>query len=190
MTRLASILGVATVATLVLLSGCESAVKTDYAKKLDGTWMTAAIVGTVDRPENLATVVLTEEINVSRTVTVVIEDGVGNHEGTFTLTVTTIPTDPLVMTVLQTQMISEIVTTASGTINVKNDSEMTVTITSDITNNTPVFPVPTDVKDQFQNTPLPVSYELMDDEIELSSTILLALEVIMTPGEKLTLTRQ
>ena len=32
MTRLASILGVATVATLVLLSGCESAVKTDYAK--------------------------------------------------------------------------------------------------------------------------------------------------------------
>ena len=40
MTRLASILGVATVATLVLLSGCETAVKTDYtAKKCDGTWM-------------------------------------------------------------------------------------------------------------------------------------------------------
>ena len=38
MTRLASILGVATVATLVLLSGCESAVKTDYTAKLDGTW--------------------------------------------------------------------------------------------------------------------------------------------------------
>ena len=34
MTRLASILGVATVATLVLLSGCEEAVKTDYAKDL------------------------------------------------------------------------------------------------------------------------------------------------------------
>ena len=33
MTRLASILGVAMVATLVLLSGCEQAVKTDYAKK-------------------------------------------------------------------------------------------------------------------------------------------------------------
>ena len=38
MTRLASILGVATVATLVLLSGCESAVKTDYAKDVEGTW--------------------------------------------------------------------------------------------------------------------------------------------------------
>ena len=40
MTRLASILGVATVATLVLLSGCEQAVKTDYAKKLVGAWVT------------------------------------------------------------------------------------------------------------------------------------------------------
>ena len=48
MTRLASILGVATVATLVLLSGCEQAVKTDYAKNLAGTWMTDAIPGTVD----------------------------------------------------------------------------------------------------------------------------------------------
>ena len=38
MTRLASILGVATVATLVLLSGCEQAVTTDYAKDLDGNW--------------------------------------------------------------------------------------------------------------------------------------------------------
>ena len=38
MTRLASILGVATVATLVLLSGCEQAVTTDYAKDLEGTW--------------------------------------------------------------------------------------------------------------------------------------------------------
>ena len=36
MTRLASILGVATVATLVLLSGCESPTKTDYSKDLEG----------------------------------------------------------------------------------------------------------------------------------------------------------
>ena len=40
MTRLASILGVATVATLILLSGCEAAVTTDYANDLDGTWST------------------------------------------------------------------------------------------------------------------------------------------------------
>ena len=40
MTRLASILGVATVATLVLLSGCETTMKTDYAKDLEGIWTT------------------------------------------------------------------------------------------------------------------------------------------------------
>ena len=39
MTRIASIMGVAAVATLVLLSGCEAAMeKTDYAKQLAGTW--------------------------------------------------------------------------------------------------------------------------------------------------------
>ena len=189
MTRLASILGVATVATLILLSGCESAVKTDYAKKLEGSWMTVAIAGTVDTPDAFAMAVPTETINVSRTVTVVIEDGVGNHEGTFTLTVTTTPTDPMVLAVLQAQMISEIVTTASGTINVKNDSELTVTITSGITNAPSVFPVPDGVTEQLLNTPLPVSYELMDDELKLSSAVLLALEAVMTPGEKLTLTR-
>jgi hypothetical protein len=44
MTRLASILGVATVATLVLLSGCESPTKTDYAKDLEGNW-TVTLMG-------------------------------------------------------------------------------------------------------------------------------------------------
>ena len=41
MTRFASILGVATVATLVLLTGCETATQkkdTDYAAALAGTW--------------------------------------------------------------------------------------------------------------------------------------------------------
>ena len=39
MTRFASIMGVAAVATLVLLSGCEAAMeKTDYVKDLEGTW--------------------------------------------------------------------------------------------------------------------------------------------------------
>lgn len=38
MIRLASIVGVATVATLVLLSGCQSPMKAEYAKKLVGTW--------------------------------------------------------------------------------------------------------------------------------------------------------
>ena len=53
MTRLASIMGVATVATLVLLSGCESATAkkdTDFAAALAGTWMTAELDGSVDKP--------------------------------------------------------------------------------------------------------------------------------------------
>ena len=41
MTRLASIMGVAAVATLVLLSGCETPMKTDYAKDLQGKWTTS-----------------------------------------------------------------------------------------------------------------------------------------------------
>lgn len=45
MTRIASIMGVATVATLVLLSSCEVPV-TDYAEDLAGTW-TATIAGPV-----------------------------------------------------------------------------------------------------------------------------------------------
>ena len=53
MTRLASILGVATVAALVLLSGCDQATQkkdTDYAAALAGTWMVAGLPGTVDKP--------------------------------------------------------------------------------------------------------------------------------------------
>ena len=50
MTRLASIMGVATVATLGLLSGCESAVKTDYAKNLVGTWTVTLMYVTNSMP--------------------------------------------------------------------------------------------------------------------------------------------
>ena len=92
MTRLASIMGVATVATLVLLSGCESAVKTDYAKNLEGRWTTAELPGTVDRPDGPLYEMLPEKIPVTRMVTVTIQDGSGQHEGTFSLTVTSTPT--------------------------------------------------------------------------------------------------
>ena len=90
---------------------------------------------------------------------------------------------------LKAALITNIVTTASGTINVKNNSEMTVTITSDITNDPTAFPLPSDATD-FKDTPLAASYELTGNELKLTSAILLALEVVMTPSEKLTLTKQ
>ena len=192
MTRLASILGVATVATLVLLSGCESPMKTDYAAAVAGTWMTAEMDGTVDRPPGMQFQALPEEIPVTRTATAMIVDGDGNHEGTFTLTINSEPADPVHPTVagaLQQLMATAIVTTATGTINVKNDSQMTVTIAT-ITNAPAAFPVPEDAKTGFENIPLPVSYELKGNELKLSSAILLALEVVMGPNEKLTLTKQ
>ena len=83
MTRLASILGVATVATLVLLSGCETAMKTDYAKDLQGTWKATVDVPHAGPPP--ITVMTPVEATVERT---------GTNKGTVKLTVTN-PTGPV-----------------------------------------------------------------------------------------------
>ena len=85
MTRFASILGVATVATLVLLSGCESPTKTDYAKDLEGTWK-VTIMRDLPNPAAPTTTVpgmsaVTAE--VSRT---------GTNKGTVSLTIVDTPT--------------------------------------------------------------------------------------------------
>jgi hypothetical protein len=86
MTRLASILGVATVATLVLLSGCESPTKTDYAKDLEGNW-TVTLMGVTNLMPPPAMVpgmtVVTAEI--LRT---------GTNKGTVSLTITDMPASP------------------------------------------------------------------------------------------------
>ena len=87
MTRLASILGVATVATLVLLSGCEQAVKTDYAKNLAGTW-NVTMMRDLPNPEGMpATVSVTTAVTakVART---------GTNKGTVSLTITNTPPLP------------------------------------------------------------------------------------------------
>ena len=83
MTRLASILGVATVATLVLLSGCETAVKTDYAEDLVGTWTVTLMYVTNPTPPPPTvpgTTVVTA--NISRTDT---------NKGTVSLAITVGP---------------------------------------------------------------------------------------------------
>ncbi len=81
MTRLASILGVATVATLVLLSGCETAVTTDYAKDLEGTW-TVEFMRDMTTDAGTTTAVAAE---ITRT---------GTNKGTVSLTITDTPAVP------------------------------------------------------------------------------------------------
>ena len=93
MTRLASILGVATVATLVLLSGCEQAVKTDYATKLEGIW-TVDTTATVRNPFASGP---TDPMTIPNVPTRVSVDigGEGVNKGSFEITVaSTIPAPP------------------------------------------------------------------------------------------------
>ena len=81
MTRLASILGVATVATLVLLSGCESPMKTDYAKDLQGTWKVTIEDRQVSpNPADLVTTTVTAIVTRS-----------GTNKGTVALEITNVP---------------------------------------------------------------------------------------------------
>ena len=86
MTRIASILGVATVATLVLLSGCETAVKPDYAKDLEGTWSTD-----LDRmiPLDLATPMVLTGVKTAVTAEVT---RTGTNKGAVSLKIADTPT--------------------------------------------------------------------------------------------------
>ena len=72
MTRFASIMGVAAVATLVLLSGCETPMKTDYAKDLEGVWMTTIMRDVPNQavsPPAMVSVTTAVEATISRTDT-------------------------------------------------------------------------------------------------------------------------
>ena len=84
MTRLASILGVATVATLVLLSGCEAAVTTDYAKDLAGSWEVTIprTLTTPTTPPTMVPVMTLVAAEIART---------GTNKGTVMLTITDSP---------------------------------------------------------------------------------------------------
>ena len=88
MTRFASIMGVAAVATLVLLSGCETPMKTDYAKDLAGIWkvtLPREVVPDPAVPTVTVPVMTAVEATVTRT---------GTNEGTVKLTVTDTPPLP------------------------------------------------------------------------------------------------
>ncbi len=89
MTRLASILGIATVATLVLLSGCEQAMdRTDFVTDLEGTWVGDGISAMVLPPGQ------TTPLSGEARVEVEINGGEKLNTGHFKLTVTlSIPTN-------------------------------------------------------------------------------------------------
>ena len=175
MTRLASIMGVATVATLVLLSGCESAVKTDYAKKLAGTW-TVSTTATAPNPEAVpgAPTDTPPTIQIPATVAVAIVDGTGVNTGTFSLTVVT-PTGALDPT---TQMPITMETQGTGSISVDaTEIEVTLTSISDT--------APASVK-ELKGVAATVTYELADNELTIESQLLVQLGLMSS----LTLTKQ
>ena len=163
MTRLASIMGVATVATLVLLSGCESAVKTDYAKDLVGSWESVDSIRM-----NLT--------GATTSVTATIMAGDQKNAGTFMLTVTDTPaaaTGPIAV---------------NGTFTV-DSSTIKVTVTGP--------PETVTVFDDLLSGPKDLAWELMGNELKVSSPLLFGLLVgatimgeAITADTKLTFTKQ
>ena len=171
MTRLASILGVATVATLVLLSGCEAAVTTDYAKDLAGTWEHGPAPATIPNP--LGPTAMPATVQAMRTITVTITDDEGVNKGAFSLTVAdTVAPSPM-----------PIETAASGSFTA-TASEITVMVT-DIS--------PTTVADAYPElgqAPIKISYEIDGDELEISSVLLVTLRATSEAMPNLTLTKE
>ena len=163
MTRLASILGVATVATLVLLSGCEQAVTTDYTAKLDGTWTITGLTVT-DPPTDVA---------------VTIVDGSGVNTGTFTLTLT----QTLIIPPATTPAM--VPTVGSGTVTAESDSVLKVTLTT-IMGGPEVPQTVTDLEGSEQT----VNYALSGEELTVSSPVFLALKVTTIEMPELKLTKQ
>ncbi|MCY4442168.1 MAG: hypothetical protein OXE53_18415 [Deltaproteobacteria bacterium] len=167
MTRFASILGVATVATLVLLSGCESATKTDtdYAKKLEGTWN-----GTIEHPvgEPGATVPGSSMVRaeVSRT---------GTNQGAVSLTISTGPVGVTDETMIVTN-------TVSGSIE--------VTATEIMVSDVSVVP-PNPAIAQALADGLTLTYDLSDDESEVTVGNAVLFPALLGPtNSEITLTKQ
>ena len=174
MTRLASILGVATVATLVLLSGCEAAVKTDYTAKLDGTWTKTGLMITAPNPD--MTQGAPPTIQIPTDVTVVIVDGSGVvNTGTFELTVSqTVALPPA----------PKEVSTGTGTVTAESSSVLKVTLT-DI-----MGPADPDTVTALKDVEQSFGYNLMGDSLKVSSAVLAALRITASATEELELTKQ
>ena len=168
MTRFASFMGVAAVATLVLLSGCETPMKTDYAKKLAGTWT------------SVTPTTLQGGIPAERTVTAAITR-TDTNKGSFTLTVSDQPPAPALA----------IVTKASGTFEV-DGKKITATVPPSGLELPTGAPPLTDEQMAALAGAQDFQYDLTDNDMKLnlSSGVLVALQVTASPTEKFTLTKQ
>lgn len=182
MTRFASIMGVAAVATIVLLSGCETPTTTDYAKDLAGTWTHGPAPVTLDNP-------LPEgqppQIPAMRTVTATVTR-TGVNKGTFAVAVSDQANAPLDVGPLAEPVEKK----ASGTMEV-DGTEITVTISADDIMLPPgVTLTPTQVA-AFAG-PQKIQYDLTDNDtkLNLSGGVLVALEVTSSPTGKFMLDKQ
>ena len=181
MTRLDSIAGVAAVATMILLSGCPTAVRVDLAKRLVGTWETEPLPGVLPIPADVQQAHnLPPQVAVTHNVTAMITDGPRHHHGEVMITITSTPTDAMIAAALPV-----VITTAPGTIYVRSSTEMQVELAS-IANS--AFDVPEEMTIRLQGVPLPATYELADDVLKVTSDVLFFLGVVGS-GDYLTLTR-
>lgn len=164
MTRLASDLGiVAVVAVVVVLSGCNTAVKTDYAENLAGTWMSAAINRDVPNPADTEMMI---------PVTTVITATIGADEA-----------DAFMLSVTDTPPAGEpIPTRVVGTFTATADS-ITVTVTEVVPAEHPQAQLVKDVPPVF-------SYELSETELKLGGAGVVAFKLVPSATDQLTLTRQ
>ena len=187
MTRLASIAGVAAVATMILLSGCPTAVRVDLAKRLVGTWETEPLPGMLPIPAALQQAHnLPPQVAVTHNVTAVITDGPRHHHGDVIITITSTPTDAMIAAALTALTQQPVVTiTAAGAIYVRSSTEMQIELASIVN---PAFDVPEEMTLRLQEVPLPATYELADDVLKVKSDVLVFLGVV-GPGDYLTLTR-
>ena len=178
MTRLASILGVATVATLVLLSGCEAAVTTDHVEDLEGTWTIADLPTMVefdlDGPGPGPAVTAPAKTSVQVTISA----GDKLNTGDFTVVVTHVVTGvpPAVSTLPPV--------TATGTIMV--DSKTIDVTVGEIS--APMVDLPAPVQ-AFEGQTIEIGYTVTDDTLVITSTLLVALQVADPADPQLTLTK-
>ena len=166
MTRFASILGVATVATLVMLSGCESPTETDYAKQLEGRWSGTVSHDIAPPGTNTAVPGMSHvTADVKRT---------GTNKGAVSLTINTGPvgaTEAMMMA-----------TTVSGSIEVTS-SEITV---SDVSVDPPDPAIA-----QALAAGLTLTYDLSDDESEVTVGNAVLFPTLLGPtNSEITLTKQ
>ena len=166
MTRLASIMGVATVATLVLLSGCESAVKTDYAKNLAGTWEVTIPWTLTTTPAAMVSVMTLVAAEITRT---------GTNKGTVSLTISDSPAVP------------------PGPVEVTGNIEVTateITVSDVMVDPQDVLDAVTG-GDELLAQGVTLMYDLTDDGNQLEVTNSTLFPVLLTPTTtKLTLTKQ